>query len=246
MFNPAQPSFAHLEIAAEIKICCIKSPEEATLAISCGATALGLVSSMPSGPGVISESMIAKIAAAVPPSVDTFLLTCERSPQAIIAQQQRCRTNTLQLCDHLPVHIYPKLRSGLPAVRLVQVVHVSAPESFDYAVSVAPYLDALLLDSGNLDLEVKELGGTGRTHDWLLSRRIRDAVSIPIFLAGGLHAGNVAKAIGVVQPFGIDVCSGVRANDDLDPAKLDALFAAVGSQKISGPPHRQSAFSINF
>jgi phosphoribosylanthranilate isomerase len=228
-----------------VKICCIKSPEEATLAISCGATAIGLVSFMPSGPGVISESMIAKIAAAVPPSMGTFLLTCEQSPEAIIAQQRRCRTNTLQLCDHLPAHIYSKLRAALPTVILVQVVHVSAAESFDYAVSIAPHLDALLLDSGNLDLEVKELGGTGRTHDWQLSRRIRDAISIPIFLAGGLDAGNVAEAISIVQPFGIDVCSGVRTNDHLDPAKLDALFTTVASQEIPTSPPNQSTFSLS-
>jgi phosphoribosylanthranilate isomerase len=161
------------------------------------------------------------------PPIATFLLTSERSPNAIIAQQRRCRANTLQLCDHLPPEIYPQLRAELPGIALVQVVHVSGPQSTDYAVSAAAHVDALLLDSGNLRLAVKESGGTGRTHDWTLSRRIRGSISIPIFLAGGLHAGNVAEAIAMVQPFGVDVCSGVRTNDNLDPAKLRAFFAAI-------------------
>ncbi len=210
-----------------VKICCIKTPGEAALAIACGASALGLVSHMPSGPGVISEELIAAIAASVPPPVATFLLTSEHDPAAIIAQQRRCRTNTLQLCDHLPPSVYPALRAALPGIALVQVVHVSGPEAVDYALSAAPHVDALLLDSGNLSLPVRELGGTGRTHDWKLSRRIREAVSTPLFLAGGLTPGNVAEAIATVRPFGLDLCGGVRTGDVLDPAKLRAFFDAL-------------------
>ncbi len=187
------------------------------MAIAGGASALGLVSAMPSGPGVISEEAITWIVATVPPPIATFLLTSERSAEAIIAQQRRCRTNTLQLCDHLPATVYPRLREELPGIALVQVVHVTGPASVDYAVAAAAHVDALLLDSGIPGLAVKELGGTGRTHDWTLSRRIRDAVGIPLFLAGGLNPANVAEAIAAVEPFGLDLCSGVRTNDHLDP-----------------------------
>ena len=89
------------------------------------------------------------------------------------------------------------------------------------------HVDALLLDSGNPSLAVKELGGTGRTHDWKLSRRIRDSVSIPVFLAGGLTPSNVADAVAAVEPFGLDVCSGVRSDGNLDPVKLRAFVDAV-------------------
>jgi len=185
---------------------------------------------MPSGPGVIPEATIASIAVTIPPPIATFLLTSERESAAIVAQQRRCRTNTLQLCDHLPSEVYAQLRAELPGIALVQVVHVSGSESVDYAISAAAQVDALLLDSGNLSLPVKELGGTGRRHDWAVSRRIRDSISIPVFLAGGLHAGNVAEAIAAVQPFGVDLCSGVRTNDNLDPAKLNAFFAAIPNE----------------
>jgi phosphoribosylanthranilate isomerase len=185
---------------------------------------------MPSGPGVISEETIAQIAKTVPPPIATFLLTSDRSPEAIIAQQRRCRTNTLQLCDHLPATVYPRLRDELPGIALVQVVHVTDSASVDYALAAVAHVDALLLDSGNLRLAVKELGGTGRTHDWTLSRRIRDAARIPVFLAGGLTPANVADAIAAVEPFGLDLCSGVRTNDNLDPVKLRAFFAAIKNE----------------
>ncbi len=210
-----------------VKICCIKSREEAALAIACGAAAVGLVSKMPSGPGVIGEELIGRIADSVPPPIATFLLTSEHSPEAIIAQQRRCRTNTLQLCDHLPVPVYGRLREALPGIALVQVVHVVDEASVDYALAAAEHVDALLLDSGNPALAVKELGGTGRTHDWALSRRIREGSGAPVFLAGGLRAENVAEAMAAVEPFGLDLCSGVRTEDRLDEVKLRAFFAAV-------------------
>jgi phosphoribosylanthranilate isomerase len=210
-----------------VKICCIGSPEEARLAVRHGASALGLVSKMPSGPGVIPESLIAAIAAAVPPGVATFLLTSHQSVAAIIEQQRRLRVNTIQLCDRLAEGTHADLRAALPGIAIVQVVHVRDQESLAEAIAVAAKVDAILLDSGDPSLAVKELGGTGRQHDWPTSRGIRAAVDVPVYLAGGLRPENVASAIATVEPFGIDVCSGVRAEGRLDPAKLAAFFAAV-------------------
>jgi phosphoribosylanthranilate isomerase len=211
-----------------VKICCIASVEEVRLAVEYGASAVGLVSEMPSGPGVIDEELIAEIAARVPPGVATFLLTCRQDAASIVEQQRRCRVNTIQLCDRVPREAYGELRAHLPGVSLVQVVHVGGEESLDEALSVAPHVDALLLDSGNQSLAVKELGGTGRTHDWRVSRRIRDAAPVPVFLAGGLKAENVAEAVEMVRPFGLDVCSGVRTDGRLDSEKLRRFFASVG------------------
>jgi phosphoribosylanthranilate isomerase len=207
-----------------VKICCISSVEEARLAIRYGAAAIGLVSEMPSGPGVIPESLIAEIAASVPPTVATFLLTCRQDAASIVEQQRRCRTNTIQICDRLERGSYGEMREALPGVALVQVIHVRGAEALAEALAIAPQVDAILLDSGNQSLAVKELGGTGRAHDWAISARIREEVSRPLFLAGGLRAGNVREAIERVRPFGIDVCSGVRTDGKLDERKLDALF----------------------
>jgi phosphoribosylanthranilate isomerase len=214
-------------IKPRVKICCISSPDEARIAINCGAAALGLVSAMPSGPGVIGEDLIAEIAARVPPPVATFLLTSKVDAASIIAQQRRCRVNTIQLCDRVVPGVYKQLRAALPGVALVQVIHITGPEAYDEAVSVAGEVDALLLDSGNQSLVVKELGGTGRVHDWSISRAIRDRVATPVFLAGGLTPGNVAAAIDMVRPFALDVCSGVRTGGQLDEEKLKRFFASV-------------------
>jgi phosphoribosylanthranilate isomerase len=210
-----------------VKICCISSVDEAALAVDCGASALGLVSNMPSGPGVISDERIAEIAATVPPAIGTFLLTSQQRVADIIEQQRFCRTNTIQICDHLTHGTHRDLKDALPGISVVQVVHVTAPESVEEAVRVAPQVDAILLDSGNQKLAIKELGGTGRTHDWTLSRTIRERIGIPLFLAGGLMPENVGEAMEGVGPFGLDLCSGVRTDGKLDAAKLKRFFAAV-------------------
>ena len=208
-------------MVARVKICCIASREEARTAIRLGASALGLVSEMPSGPGVIPEDAIREIAETIPPGVSSFLLTSRQEVASIVEQQRRTSVNTIQLVDELPRGAHEELRAALPGIRIVQVIHVQDEEAVEQAVSVGPYCDALLLDSGNPNLAVKELGGTGRTHDWSLSRRIREAVPIPVFLAGGLTPANVRQAIGRVSPFGVDVCSGVRTEGRLDPDKVE-------------------------
>ena len=198
------------------------------MAIKHGASAIGLVSAMPSGPGPIPEELIAEIAAVVPPGVASFLLTCKQDVDSIVDQQRRTGVNTIQICDRLVDGTYEDLNLALPGISLVQVIHVTGPEAVDEALAIAPQVDAILLDSGNQSLKVKELGGTGRTHDWELSRAIREKIDVPLFLAGGLKPGNVTDAIRAVQPFGVDVCSGLRTDGRLDESKLKSFFAALG------------------
>jgi phosphoribosylanthranilate isomerase len=214
-----------------IKICCIADVDEARAAVAAGAGVLGLVSAMPSGPGVIDDATISAVAAAIPLPTETFLLTSRTRADSIAKQHAAARTTALQLVDHVPHADLRRLRTLCPGTKLVQVIHVTGEASVDEAVAVAPFVDAILLDSGNPALAVKELGGTGRVHDWRLSRRIREAVApLPLFLAGGLNVGNVAAAIEQVQPYGLDLCSSVRTNGRLDTAKLAAFVAAVNGR----------------
>lgn len=210
-----------------VKICCISSIAEARLAIEYGASALGLVSAMPSGPGVITEDEIAEIAATIPPPIGSFLLTSRQNVDSIVEQHRRCRTNCIQLCDRLTSGTTRELKAALPGIAVVQVIHVTGPESVQEACTAADFVDAILLDSGNPELKIKELGGTGRRHDWTLSREIRERVHVPLFLAGGLTESNVREAIAAIAPFGLDLCSGVRTDGKLDKLKLSRFFAAV-------------------
>ena len=217
----------------KVKVCCISSVVEARMAIAAGASAIGLVSEMPSGPGVIPEPLIAEIAASVPEGIDTFLLTCAQDARAIAGQQRRTGVTTIQVCDDLPDGGLQALRAALPDVRLVQVVHVDGEDAIARAAKVAPLVDAILLDSGNQKLAVKELGGTGRRHDWGISRRIRESARVPVYLAGGLRPENVAEAVAIVGPYGLDVCSGVRSGGRLDAPRLERFFAAVRAARES-------------
>ncbi len=211
-----------------IKICCISSIGEARAAVAAGASAIGLVSAMPSGPGVIEDQQISEIAASISPPISTFLLTAFQHADAIIDQHHHCRTSTIQLVDRVHPREIQQLRKQLPGIKLVQVIHVTDEGSIEEARTAATMVDVLLLDSGNQELDTKELGGTGRTHDWKLSRRIRDEIDIPLFLAGGLNAANIAEAISAVLPYGLDLCSSVRSNGKLDTTKLQEFIEAVG------------------
>ena len=218
-----------VRLKPRVKVCCIQSLDEAWLAIRHGASALGLVSEMPSGPGVISEALIADITVNVPPGIATFLLTSKQDTPSIIAQQRRCGVNTIQIVDRLPLGTYNILRRALPGIAIVQVIHVSGPVSVSEAETIAPHVDALLLDSGNPESSVRELGGTGRTHDWAVSKSIRERAGVPIYLAGGLKPNNIGEAVRQVEPFGLDVCSGVRTDGKLDKVKLEAFFARLNA-----------------
>lgn len=199
------------------------------MAIGHGASALGLVGHMPSGPGVIGDELIYQISKTVPPPISTFLLTSETKPQDIITHYKRVYTTTIQIVDELEKREYELLRKELPNVKLVQVIHVIDHNSINEAIEISNYVDAILLDSGNPNLSVKELGGTGRTHNWELSREIRKSISVPLFLAGELNKDNVRQAIETVQPFGLDLCSSVRTNGKLDSQKLKEFFKEINN-----------------
>lgn len=211
----------------KVKICCISSINEAKMAIEHGAAALGLVGPMPSGPGIITNETIAAITATLPPAISSFLLTSETVASNIIQHHQLVHTNTIQIVDALSEGTYQEIKKALPGIKIVQVIHVMNEHSVTEALQIAEQVDALLLDSGNPNLDVKVLGGTGKTHNWNLSKMIVDQSRVPVFLAGGINAENVRAAIDMVQPFGVDLCSSVRTNKQLDPQKLSAFFKAV-------------------
>lgn len=211
-----------------VKICCIQSIAEAEMAVSAGASLVGLVGAMPSGPGPIDDAAIAAVTRWAPPGVSTVLLSSETTARGLIAHVARCRPQVLQIVDTPAPNAYAALRAAHPALKLMQAIHVEGMDAIDQALAIEDDVDAILLDSGRPSAAIKELGGTGRAHDWAISARLVDAVRKPVFLAGGITPGNVAGAIREVRPFGVDLCTGVRTHGRLDRKKLDAFFAAVG------------------
>ena len=192
-----------------------------------GAAAIGLVGRMPSGPGIITDELINSIAKTVIPPIDSFLLTSETTAEAIIEHHNKVNTTTIQMVDALSGREYHKIREAIPHVKLVQVIHVLDEKAVQEAIEIAEWVDAILLDSGNPNLSTKVLGGTGKTHNWDLSKKIRENISIPTYLAGGINKDNIRMAIDHVQPYGIDLCSSVRTNGQLDERKLEELFKAL-------------------
>lgn len=219
--------YNHRMMTTRFKVCCIASVEEAGVAVRYGASALGLVSEMPSGPGQIAEKLIGEIVRTIPPGVASFLLTSKRRASDIVDQQRRTGVNAIQICDRIVEGRYSDLRQALPGVSLVQVVHVENERSVEEARGFEGQVDAILLDSGSKTGKVKALGGTGRAHDWEISRRIRESVKAPVILAGGLNPSNVADAVRHVSPFAVDVCSGLRTNGSLDEKKLAEFALAL-------------------
>jgi phosphoribosylanthranilate isomerase len=211
----------------KVKICCISSIEEAALAIGYGAAAIGLVGRMPSGPGIITDELIHSIAKTVPPPIDSFLLTSETTAEKVIEHHKKVNTTTIQIVDALSGREYHKIREAIPQIKLVQVIHVLDEKAVQEAIEISEWVDSILLDSGNPNLSTKVLGGTGKTHNWDLSKKIRENISIPTYLAGGINKDNIRKAIDHVQPYGIDLCSSVRTNGQLDERKLEELFKAL-------------------
>jgi len=210
-----------------LKVCCMASVEEARIAVAAGASAVGLVGEMPNGPGPIPDPLIGEIAATVPPPVSRFLLTSRTDAGAIVEHARFAGVDTVQIVDAVPLDAYAVIRAALPYLRIVQVLHVESEASVEDARRIGPHVDALLLDSGRPSAAVRVLGGTGRVHDWAVSRRVVEAAGRPVFLAGGITAANVGEAIERVRPFGIDLCSGVRTDGHLDPAKVGAVVAAI-------------------
>jgi len=197
------------------------------MAIDAGADAVGLVARMPSGPGPISDEEIADIAAWVPPPIATFMLTAETTADAISRHLDRTRPTSVQIVSHIAQAEAEKLAVLQPNMRRVQVIHVEDERALDLIPIYAPYMHAFLLDSGRPDADTPELGGTGRRHDWSISRAFVKASPLPVFLAGGLTPDNARQAVRDVRPYGLDLCTGVRTNGRLDEVKLTDFIAAA-------------------
>jgi phosphoribosylanthranilate isomerase len=210
-----------------IKICCIRSEEEANLAIAAGVDALGFVGVFPPTSRTIPDARIAQIAKRVPPPIETFVLTSETRAAAISAHIRETGTTGVQILYPIDPSESERLALLDRTTRRLQVIHIEGPEALELIPAYAPHVDAFVLDSGRPTGPAPVFGGTGRTHDWEVSAAFVKASPRPVFLAGGLSPDNIRAAMVQVEPFGVDLCSGVRTEGELDAEKLAAFVSAV-------------------
>lgn len=211
----------------EVKVCCIRSLDEARTAIKAGADAIGFVGIHPPTPRTIADELIHSITQEVSRSIATVLLTASTRAEVISNQLQRTITSSVQLSAKLETEELRKLAETEPEVTRIKVVHVEGSEALKAIDQYADAVDIFLLDSGSPNAASPVYGGTGQQHDWRVSAEFVKASPLPVFLAGGLTPQNVTKAIDQVRPAGVDLCSGLRTGDRLDYSKLAAFMNAI-------------------
>lgn len=202
-----------------VKICGIRSVEDALTAISAGADAVGfLVGITHLAEDKISNEEAKKIIDYLPPFVSTVAVTHLQDIDKIVEMCEYLGVNTLQIHDYLSPENVLECKKRLPGIKLLKAIHVmqSCDEALEMSHSYENIVDAIILDSRTKD----RLGGTGNVHDWNISKKIVEEISIPVILAGGLTDENVYDAVKKVNPYAVDVNSGVEMNGFKDFKKV--------------------------
>jgi phosphoribosylanthranilate isomerase len=212
-----------------VKICGIKTYEDALLSIDAGADMLGFNFYEP-GPRYIPPQVCAQIVAALKEAGKAGIFVgvfVNRPPAAVLEILQTCLLDLAQLSGDESADDLASLGEvAFKAIRPTNQI-ASLGVFTDYAQRREP--PCLLIDAHHKGM----YGGTGETSDWEIARRL--AVEVPILLAGGLHPGNVAMAIEEVRPWGVDVASGVESAPGIkDPAKIAAFIAASKPERTKG------------
>jgi phosphoribosylanthranilate isomerase len=213
-----------------VKICGVTSADDARLAAVCGADAVGvLVGQRHPSTDFVSSNEAAAILAALPPFVTAALVTHEYDPAAVADAIAVVRPNVVQIHSEMPPTDCAELRNRFGGIRIIKSYHVTGPEAVDYGRRYVDAVDGFVLDS--LNPATGQVGGTGLTHDWNFSAAIVRRYRLPVMLAGGLTPANVAAAVAVVRPFGVDVNSGVKGaiGGRKDPGKMREFIVRAKS-----------------
>ena len=202
------------------KICGINTWENAKIALDCGADALGfLVGITHLAEDKIEVEDAKRIIDKLPPFVSTVAVTHLQEPKRIVEMCKYLGVTTLQIHDYISPEEVAFCKEELKLVKIIKAVHVLDGDkqgTIDMARSFEKVADALLLDSRTAE----RLGGTGKTHDWNISKEIVEQLNIPVMLAGGLTDQNVYDAVKKVRPYAVDVNSGVEIAGDKDWDKV--------------------------
>ncbi|MFA5384974.1 MAG: phosphoribosylanthranilate isomerase [Eubacteriales bacterium] len=206
----------------KIKICGINNFEDLQSCIKAGADALGfLVGLTHPAEDKLEDIRLAKsLIDRIPPFVSTVMVTHLTNEGEIVNLARCMGTTSVQINDYTEPSVLKKVCDGLKDIKIIKSVHVTGSDAIELTKAYLPFADAILLDSR----EGPRIGGTGKTHDWEISRKIVQESNKPVILAGGLNPGNVYEAVKKVQPFAVDVNSGVETNFRKDPAKINLFI----------------------
>lgn len=204
-----------------VKICGIRTFEEARECIAAGADALGFHVELEHSKCPIGAATTASIISHVPPFVASVIVTTVIEPKALIRIARATGANTLQLQGEVSADTVRAVKAVSPYLKVYAVVHVFGTDAIEAARKIEG-VDAIILDSADKTSGAR--GGTGKTHDWNISKKIVESLSIPVVLAGGLNPDNVAEAVRLVKPYAVDVETGVSNPDHTKNAEKVRLF----------------------
>jgi len=207
----------------KIKICGITSKTDLTTAIEAGADAVGfLVGQKYPSADFISPQLARSLLQTRYPFLTTVLVTHEEDPAAIVALAEAVPTRAIQVHSDVGVGELVALRQLVGDRVIIGKITVEDRSCLSRLSLVSSVVDAIVLDSMNR--QTGQVGGTGLTHDWVLSAELRKASTCPVVLAGGLRPTNVRTAIALVKPFAVDVNSGVENVDGRKSSSLIRQF----------------------
>ena len=220
-----------------VKICGVTNESDLRAVDTAGADAVGVIADVPvDTPREVSLDEARDLVGAAPPFLTTTLVTMPDTVADAVDAAVRVEPDVLQLHGDFGPEELDAIRTDV-AADLVAVVDAADPER---ARTVAPAVDAVLVDS----VDESGAGGTGETHDWAATAEVAATLDAPVILAGGLSPENVAEAVDAVDPYAVDVASGVeRAGGRKDRDAVRAFVAnalGAGAEREDGNADGQS------
>ncbi len=198
----------------KVKICGITNMNDALLAAEYGADFLGFIVDIEKSEDSLSRSVARDLIMQVPLEITPVMVTYLNKASDVVELARFVKPMAIQFHADITVGEIGKIRKALPKMKIIKAVHVTGEKAIDEAKKFEDYADYILLDSKSKG----KIGGTGKTHNWNISRKIVEKCKKPVILAGGLNPENVLDAVRIVKPFGVDVNSGVKSS----PRKKDA------------------------
>lgn len=203
----------------KVKICGVTRVEDALECARLGADAVGVIVEVSvDTPRKVSADKARKIFEALPRGIERFSVIMPRNAEEAAHLFRSVNPDVIQLHGKEPLSLVEALKEELPC-KLTKTIHVLDSSSLEEAKEYSKYCDYILLDTPS-----KTGGGSGRVHDWTISRGIVEELDIPVILSGGLNPENIGNAVKMVKPHYVDVSSGVESGPGVKDSEIIRRF----------------------